>query len=207
LRTYRPISHIEFSRQFGIKLDKNFLLVTYHSVTLEYEHSERQVRALLSALKTSGHPILFTLANADAGGQVINQLVQEFVAHNPAAQVVANLGVLGYLNAMSLATAMVGNSSSGIIEAASFKLPVVNIGSRQAGRIYGANVINTGYLKTDILHAIRHACSPAFRKGLAGIVNLYGDGHAATRIIDRLQSLKIDDRLLRKKFEDASILS
>ena len=97
---------------------------------------------------------------------------------------------------------MVGNSSSGITEAANFKLPVVNIGPRQLGRSAGRNVIHCGTAKADILAAWRHALDPAFRDSLHDLINEYGDGHAVTRIIDTLKTTKLDKRLLEKHFID-----
>src|SRR5208283_3079940 len=105
-----------------------------------------------------------------------------------------------YFSAMALATAMAGNSSCGIIEAASFKLPVVNIGNRQAGRVRGANVIDTGSSAQEILRGIRQACSPAFRRSLSGLVNPYGDGRAAERIVNRLRTQDLHGNLITKTF-------
>ena len=101
---------------------------------------------------------------------------------------------------MKYAAAMVGNSSSGIIEAASFELPVVNIGSRQRGRVREKNVIDVGYTRSEILAGIEKALSPKFCTGLSGMVNPYGDGHAAERILDRLKNVDLNDKLLRKRF-------
>ena len=115
-------------------------------------------------------------------------------------QIAVNLGTQGYFSLMSHVAAMVGNSSSGIIEAASFKLPVVNIGNRQSGRLRGKNVIDVGYARTEIADGIRKALSAEFKAGLSDLVNPYGDGHATDRIIGKLRELKIDGALLRKRF-------
>ena len=98
---------------------------------------------------------------------------------------------------------MVGNSSSGILEAASFRLPVVNIGTRQQGRVRGKNVLDVGYTRTEIVAAIRTAMSAGFRASLGDLVNPYGDGRAAERIVERLRSVELGDALLRKRFHDA----
>ena len=108
----------------------------------------------------------------------------------------------GYLSAMSLASAMVGNSSSGIVEAAPFKLPVVNIGTRQKGRTLSANIINSGYDRAEVMTAIRRATSESFRLSLADLKSPYGDGHAAERIIKVLKEIKLDHHLLTKAFQD-----
>jgi UDP-N-acetylglucosamine 2-epimerase (non-hydrolysing) len=111
-----------------------------------------------------------------------------------------NLGTEGYFSLMSHAAAMVGNSSSGIVEAASFKLPVVNIGDRQRGRFHDRNVIDSGYTRKEILEAIHKVTSPGFRATLKGLVNPYGDGQAAERIVSGLKSASLDSTLLLKKF-------
>jgi len=103
---------------------------------------------------------------------------------------------------MRHAIAMVGNSSSGIIEAASFELPVVNIGNRQRGRIHGENVIDVGYGSGEILAGIRKAVSAEFSASLADLLNPYGDGHAAERIIGKLKQVRLDDGLLLKRFHN-----
>ena len=200
LRNLRRLDRASFARRFGIRLPKNFLLVTYHPVTLENEDPARRFRTLLSALESAGQAALFTMANADTGGHAINQMIRDHVATHRSAQFVNNLGTQGYFSAMALATAMVGNSSSGIIEAASFKLPVVNIGNRQAGRVRGANVIDTGSSAPEILRGIRQACSPAFRRSLSNLVNPYGDGRAAERIVNRLKTQDLRGNLIVKTF-------
>jgi UDP-N-acetylglucosamine 2-epimerase len=106
---------------------------------------------------------------------------------------------------MHYAAAMVGNSSSGIIEAPSFCLPVVNIGRRQEGRIRARNVIDVGYSRGEIIEGIRRALSREFRESLQGLENPYGDGYAGERIANVLSSIPLDEKLLRKKFYDLPI--
>jgi UDP-hydrolysing UDP-N-acetyl-D-glucosamine 2-epimerase len=192
----------EFADQFGITLPEKFLLVTYHPVTLEYEQTERQVRELLAALDAVGLPVLFTMPNADTGGRVICKMIGVFISDHPDSRAVENLGTQGYFSAMALATAMVGNSSSGIIEASSFSLPVVNVGNRQLGRIRGKNVIDVGHTRAEILAGIKEATSPEFRARFSDLVNPYGDGHAAERIVKRLKEVKLDNQLLLKRFHE-----
>ncbi|APG27352.1 UDP-N-acetyl-D-glucosamine 2-epimerase, UDP-hydrolysing [Syntrophotalea acetylenivorans] len=202
LRDIQLLPKKEFHAQFGINLEEGTLLVTYHPVTLEYEQTGAQVNNLLAALQQSGRPLLFTLANADTLGREINCRIREFVAGTDKAQMVDSLGTQGYFSAMALVDAMVGNSSSGIIEAASFNLPVVNIGNRQQGRVRAGNVIDTGYSTKAIQNGISHALDPAFRHSLSEIANPYGEGRAASLIVERLLSAKADDRLLHKAFFD-----
>lgn len=186
----------------GLHTDPAPILVTFHPVTLEYEQTGWQCQQLLAALESLQAPIIFTLPNADAGGREIIRQIEAFVQAHPNAQVVANLGTQVYFSLMAIVSLMIGNSSSGIIEAASFNLPVVNIGSRQAGRTRASNVIDVDYTSAEICHGIRQALTPEFRRGLQGLVNPFGDGHAAERIVETLKTIPLDERLLIKKFYD-----
>lgn len=180
-----------------------FLLVTFHPVTLEPAGQDAQVAALLQALDQSGFAVVATYPNADAGGLRIAGALEAFAARQPrSVRLLRNAGSRRYADLMAHAAAMVGNSSSGIGEAPSFGLPVVNIGSRQDGAIKAANVIDVGYAAGDVLAGIRRATAPAFRAGLRGLRNPYGDGNAGARIAATLRDIPLDDRLLRKKFVD-----
>jgi len=196
------LSREELEKQYGLDLRSPFLLITYHPVTLEYDQTEIQMRELLAALAELAATVVFTYPNADASGRLIIQMIQEFCARRRQAQLIVNLGTQGYFSMMGYAAAVVGNSSSGIIEAASFKLPVVNIGSRQRGRVRGKNVIDVGYTRAEILAGIEKAISPEFRATLADIVNPYGDGHAAGRIVDKLRHIELSNQLLGKRFHE-----
>jgi len=145
-------------------------------------------------------PLVFTYPNADAEGRLIIENIRAFVAENEKAQVIVNLGTQGYFSLMSHALAMVGNSSSGIIEAASFGLPVVNIGSRQQGRLRPENVIDVGHSKAEILAGIEKVTSTGFRAALDGLENPYGDGNAAKRIVYALKQARPKNELLHKSF-------
>lgn len=193
----------EFFTQFEIQWgDAPFLLVTYHPVTLEYERAEWQTAELLAALEMVNLPVIFTQPNADTGGRVIAQMIADFVDAHPNAQLINNLGTQGYFSVMAHAAAMIGNSSSGIIEAASFELPVVNLGSRQAGRVRGANVIDVDHPREAVLEGIRLALSPRFRTDLSGMKNPYSEGEAAQTIITALKQAQLDERLIVKHFYD-----
>ncbi len=199
--SFDPLDREELVARHGIRLNGPPLLVTYHPVTLEYEQAGEQVRELLAALDESGRDLVFTCPNADTGTRAVQGPVEEYAARNPRrATLVANLGSRAYFTLMQEAAAMVGNSSSGIVEAASFKLPVVNVGTRQQGRLRAANVIDVGYGSEEILGGIRRALSAGFRESLAGLENPYGDGRAAERIVARLKEVELGDRLLRKRF-------
>ncbi len=203
LLSTRPFNREELERRYRLDLSAPFLLVTYHPVTLETEQLETQMNELLAALDEVGMSTVFTYPNADTRSRLVIQMTREYAAARPHVQVVVNLGTPGYVSAMRLAAAMVGNSSSGIIEAASFRLPVVNIGIRQQGRTRGKNVIDVGYGREEIVAGIRKALSPEFRASLADLTNPYGDGHAAERIVRRLKEVELNDQLLRKRFHEA----
>lgn len=188
--------------RLGVSLDKDPLVVTFHPETLEAGEEDRQVQALLQALDGIERPLVFTMPNADVGGQHIAARLQAFVARTPSARLVANLGTAGYFGLMSIAAAMVGNSSSGLIEAPSFELPVVNIGGRQRGRVRAANVIDVDADAAAIRAGVARALAPAFRASLRDLVNPYGDGTASARIVDRLVAQPLDRRLLMKRFVD-----
>ena len=200
-----PAPVADFAARHDLPLTQPPLLVTFHPVTLEHDRTEWHIAELLAALAAFDVPILFTLPNVDTGHQSIIRALREFVAQRANAFLVANLGTRDYFSAMSWSLAMVGNSSSGIIEAASFKLPVVNIGSRQAGRTRAANVIDCEHDRESIAAAVRRVTDPAFRASLATLKNPYGDGHAAERIVPRLLDVELGPAFLTKRFVDLPI--
>ena len=202
LRSFTLLNRGELERTCGLSLSEPPILVTYHPVTLEFEDTEYHMTELLDALDQADRPVVFTYPNADTRGRVIIEKINGFVEQQEKAHVVVNLGTRAYFSLMSHSLAMVGNSSSGIIEAASFKLPVVNIGNRQRGRIHDKNVIDVGYGREDILTGIRKAASPDFKASLADLVNPYGDGRAAERIVDRIKSVPLDKELILKRFHE-----
>lgn len=207
ISTMRLLTLQQLQARHNIQLESPFLLVTYHPVTLEYDQAEWQINELLAALDACGLPVLFTMPNADMGGRVIIQQIKKYVATHPSAQAVDNLGSQSYISAMALAAAMVGNSSSGIVEAASFKLPVVNVGTRQQGRLRSANIIDVGYDRNEILSGIQRALSREFAASLAQMTNPFGDGRAAERIVRTLKQVDLNDRLLIKRFVDYQVIS
>jgi UDP-hydrolysing UDP-N-acetyl-D-glucosamine 2-epimerase len=196
LKSVRLLSLGELRAQRGLRLEPGFLLVTYHPVTLEGAQTAEHLDEFLGALEQSGRDILFTYPNADTNSRQIIEKIEAFVAKHSRAQLAVNLGTQGYFSVMRHAAAMVGNSSSGIIEAASFQLPVVNVGNRQRGRVTGANVVHTGTRREEVLAGIERALALK----LNGMENPYGDGNAAGRIIERLRTAGPD--LLIKRFHN-----
>lgn len=193
-----PLSREEMADTYGIQPDQPYLVITYHPVTLEYEDTESQIRNLLAALQETDAQLVFTYPNADTSGRQIIAMLKEFCELTPRASLLMSMGMQGYASAMAHASAMVGNSSSGIIEAASFELPVVNIGNRQRGRLKSENVIDVGYGQDEIKTGIGKALSDGFRESLAGMANPYGSGDASRKIVQKLKELQLDQRLLTK---------
>lgn len=205
LASMKRLTASELESRFGLRVSPETLLVTFHPATLEHENAGRQTGELLAALRDAGRPVVFTMPNADTGGKAIREHIKRFIREEPSAQAVESLGTDGYFSVLAICAAMVGNSSSGLLEAPSFGLPVVNIGSRQGGRVRGANVVDVGHGRDEILKGIRRATDPAFRKKIQGMANPYGDGKASHRIVAKLAEVPLSDRLLRKRFHDLSI--
>jgi GDP/UDP-N,N'-diacetylbacillosamine 2-epimerase (hydrolysing) len=143
------------------------------------------------------------MPNSDTNGRIIGDEIRKFIDTHSSARMVDNFGTRDYLSVMSFTGVMVGNSSSQLIEAPSFKLPVVNIGTRQRGRIRAENVIDVGYSREEIIRGIQKALDPAFRDGLRNLRNPYGTGDAAAIIVERLKTVPLtEERILSKKFHD-----
>lgn len=202
LRHVRLLTRAELAARAGAPLGDRFLLVTFHPATLDTGDPAAQARALFHAVEHTGLALLVTMPNADPGGRAIRSVIAEREAANPRVRSVENMGTEGYFSAMALADAMVGNSSSGIVEAASFGLPVVNVGPRQDGRVRGANVIDVGATEEGIARGLARALDPTFTAGLRGMANPYGDGHAADRIVARLADVELGPALMVKHFAD-----
>ena len=205
-RSVELVPASELESKYGFRFASSLLLVTFHPVTLEHEQTEWQMTELLAALEASEMPVVFTRPNADTGGRIIMRMIQNFTESHDSTWLVDNLGTQDYFSLMALAAAMVGNSSSGMTEAAGYGLPVVNIGTRQKGRIRTANIIDVGYGKQEILKGIQRAVSGEYRSGLKDIPNPYGDGTAAERILSTLKEVNLDDLLLAKRFADHQVI-
>ena len=195
----------ELKHRFGVDVERPFLLVTFHPVTLEYEKVEWQIDELLAALDQARFPVIFTMPNADTAGRIIATRMRQWVQSNPSmGEMVDNFGAEAYHSVLRRAVAVVGNSSSGLIEAPSFKVPAVNIGIRQTGRIRAANVIDIGYDRADILSAIQKAASNEFRNSLQSLTNPYASktNSAVSSITSVLKCVDLGNTLLQKKFHD-----
>lgn len=194
----------ELEQRVGLSLCGATLMVTYHPVTYQYESTRQRFTELVAALERYDGPIVLTKPNADTNGRVIIELAEALAERHPRMAIVDNLGTQAYFSLMKHAAAMVGNSSSGIIEAASFELPVVNLGVRQQGRSQSGNVLNVAEEFSAIREAIARAASEEFQSSLVGLRNIYGDGRASSHIVSHLRAATLDERLIMKQFHDIS---
>ena len=196
---------LEESIQFT--LDKPFALCTFHPVTMEFSTSKEQFLELLEALNLLDMKVIFTKANADTDGRIINQLIDKYVAENLAKAIAFNsMGQLKYLSAMKHCSFVIGNSSSGIIEAPSFCVPTINIGDRQRGRIQAESVINCEAKTENILKAVKKSKTLEFRNQLREVENPYGTGEVSSEIIsilkDHISNKRVD---LKKEFYEVKV--
>ena len=193
----------ELSKSLGIELRSNYALGTFHPVTLENNSSEKQIKAILKALnKHNNMQFIFTKANADTNGRIINQILEDYCEKHENFYLFSSLGMLRYLSAIKHARFVIGNSSSGLIETPSFKIPTINIGDRQKGRLMASSVICCEPTQTSIEKAIEKALSPEFRKVASKTTNPYGDGKTSekiVKIINKIFSKPVD---LKKRFYD-----
>lgn len=192
LCTFRPMSVEATSRAVGLDLSKPTLLVLFHPETLSRLPASEQARIVVEALRGVEAQLLIFGVNADVGSGAVAEAMSELSKHRDGARWMASATPDIFYSCMSHARAMVGNSSSGIIEAPSVGLPVVNIGNRQGGRLRAANVLDVPFECAAIVEAIHRASATSFRELLSGMVNPYGDGHAASRIVSVLQGRVAD---------------
>lgn len=191
-------SREEIAKKYDLELDKPILMLVQHPVTEESSSAAIQMEECMDAIIAADMQTVVVYPNNDAGSAAIQEKIERTRTTNM--RVVRNMDREYFLGLMNVASAIVGNSSSGILEAPSFELPAINIGRRQHGRLQGGNVINVVEFKgDDILKAIKKAVSKEFRDGLKGMENPYGDGRSSQKIVDTLKTIKIDKNLLCKQ--------
>jgi UDP-N-acetylglucosamine 2-epimerase (non-hydrolysing)/GDP/UDP-N,N'-diacetylbacillosamine 2-epimerase (hydrolysing) len=191
----------QLETELHVDLRTPFALIGYHPATIARD-TTREADALFAALgaAASTRPF-FCYPNADAGSRQLIERTKAFCQTRPDSNIFINLDPVTYWSLLSHAHLLIGNSSSGIMEAASFATPVVNVGIRQQGRERGRNVLDAPADAAAILEKIRIASSLEFRATLAGMQNPYGDGHASERIVSVLASVPLGEALLMKKSE------
>ena len=189
IKNLKYLSSEELEKELGLPINNTTLLVTYHPVTLELESLQEQISNLINALSDYNGPKLITYPNSDVGNEIIVKQLIEFAAKDKSVKLVKSLGATKYLSVMKLCGAVVGNSSSAIIEAPVLKKPAVNIGNRQKGRLMADCIINCGYKSKEITEAINKALSPKFSVIAQNTQSLYGEGNSSQKIVDILTTL------------------
>jgi GDP/UDP-N,N'-diacetylbacillosamine 2-epimerase (hydrolysing) len=203
IKRLKLLSKPEFEESIGFKLAGRNLLVTYHPVTLESASATSQFQALLNAIDMLENTnIIFTKANSDTDGRVINQMIDNYAAQNPHKSIAfTSLGQLRYLSALQYVDVIVGNSSSGLLEVPSFKKATINIGDRQTGRLKAQSIIDCAPTEQAIKKAVEKAFSDEFKTKLSTTVNPYGEGEASTKILPIIKR-DISVQNLKKSFYD-----
>jgi UDP-N-acetyl-D-glucosamine 2-epimerase, UDP-hydrolysing len=206
IKRLKLLTKEEFEESIKFKLNKKNILVTFHPVTLENSTAGEQFQELLNAIdKLEDTNIIFTKANSDTDGRVINSMIDEYVSKNKDKSICfTSLGQLRYLSALQYMDAVVGNSSSGLAEAPSFKIATINIGDRQKGRIKASSVIDCRPDKNSILKAFSGLYSYEFQQKLKNVVNPYGDGCAGKKIIRIIKEVDLSS-ILKKTFYDLKV--
>lgn len=194
------LDRTELESFLKIKLEKEFLLLVQHPVTTQINKAEDQIKETIEAVKQTNLQTIIIYPNSDAGGRRIIAVIEENLKNSKQKLFgFRSLPHKVYLSLMNYCSALIGNSSSGIIESSSFKIPVVNIGIRQEGRERSTNVIDCSSNKNDIIRALKFAKSVKFKQELSVCKNPYGDGSAGKKIANILSSIMIDENLLQKQ--------
>ena len=195
----------ELEKSIHFEIDENTVVVTYHPVTLENNTVEEQFLNLLKVLDRNPKiRMIFTKANADTNGRIVNELIDKYAAQNSErACAFMSLGQKRYLSALKYCRIVIGNSSSGIIEAPSFGKPIINIGDRQKGRICADSVINCGYTQQEIQQAMETALTKEFENKASNCRNPYEKENTAANIISVIKDYLLNDKIkLKKGFYD-----
>lgn len=195
----------ELEKSIHFEIDENTVVVTYHPVTLENNTVEEQFLNLLKVLDRNPKiRMIFTKANADTNGRIVNELIDKYAAQNSErACAFMSLGQKRYLSALKYCRIVIGNSSSGIIEAPSFGKPIINIGDRQKGRICADSVINCGYTQQEIQQAMETALTEEFENKARNCRNPYEKENTAANIISVIKDYLLNDKIkLKKGFYD-----
>jgi UDP-N-acetylglucosamine 2-epimerase (non-hydrolysing)/GDP/UDP-N,N'-diacetylbacillosamine 2-epimerase (hydrolysing) len=198
LRRQPLLSRKEIEQQLQLNLQTPTILVAYHPVTIARD-TLQEAAALFTALGSLTEQILFCYPNADAGSRELIDRTKSFIASRGHGKIFTNLDAVTYLSILRQVDMLVGNSSSGIMESASFALPTVNVGLRQQGRERPRNVLDADADVNSILQAIDRARTREFRESLAGMANPYGEGYASETIVRVLTTVPLSQTLLMKR--------
>ena len=206
IKRLKLLNKEEFEESIKFKLNKKNILVTFHPVTLENNTAEEQFQELLNAIdKLEDTNIIFTKANSDTDGRVINSMIDEYVSKNKDKSIYfTSLGQLRYLSALQHVNAVVGNSSSGLAEAPSFKIATINIGDRQKGRVKASSVVDCEPNRKSILKAFGRIYSDKFQQNLKNTINPYGNELASKKIVEIIKKTDLTS-ILKKSFYDLRV--
>lgn len=189
-------------KSLDFKLRQRNLLVTFHPVTLDSAAAATQMHELLEALDgMTDTGLIFTMPNADTDGRILSKMVQEFVNRRENCRVFTSLGQLRYLSCIAHVDGVIGNSSSGLLEAPSFKKGTINIGDRQRGRLQAKSVINCEPDRVSIGNALQRLYAADFRASLRDVVNPYGSGGASEKVLETVRRVPLGG-LVKKSFHD-----
>jgi GDP/UDP-N,N'-diacetylbacillosamine 2-epimerase (hydrolysing) len=206
IKRLKLLTKDEFEKSIDFKLNEKNIIVTFHPVTLEYATATEQFQELLDAInELENTNIIFTKANSDTDGRVINQMIDNYVLRNSDKSIgFTSLGQLRYLSALQYVNAMVGNSSSGLAETPTFKIGTINIGDRQKGRIKADSIIDCISNKKSILEAFKKLYSKEFQNSLIHVKNPYGDGCASEKIVEEIKITDLNN-ILKKSFYNLKV--
>lgn len=205
IKRLKLLDRAELEASLDFTLGQKNLLITFHPVTLETATAADQMSVLLTALaELKDTQLIFTLPNADTDGRGLIRMVEQFVAQQPNARAYASLGQLRYLSCIAQVDAVVGNSSSGLLEAPSFKKGTINIGDRQRGRLQAASVINCEPTRQGIAAALEMLYDADFQASLSLVRNPYGEGGASEKVVKTIKHYVMDN-ITKKVFYDLPV--
>lgn len=204
IKTLYLLDKKELEESIKFKFGEKTALITFHPVTLEDDTSKKQFKDLLNVLdRFPNLKLIFTKANSDTNGRIINYMIDEYVNENKNRAIsFTSMGQLRYLSAMRYSDIVIGNSSSGIIETPTFKVPTINIGDRQKGRIQAGNIINCKPIEKAIYKSIELGLSDSFEKKIENVKNPYGEGNVTEGILHIIKDFTGKNINLKKKFYD-----
>lgn len=207
IKNLKLLNKQEFEEAINFKLGGKNILITYHPVTLEKNSPKDQFSTILEALNEllPSANLIFTYANSDKGGRIINKMIEEYVMRNKDNSIAyKSLGQLRYLSALQFMDAVIGNSSSGVVEVPYFNIPTINIGDRQKGRIAPLSVLHTPCKQKDILSSLKKAFDPSFLASIRHQEQVYGSGNSTEKI---MQVISSPITSIKKKFYDINMES
>lgn len=201
------LSRGKLADELNMDLTTPYAIVTFHPVTLENSSSKKQIESLLEVCKEYRDiNFIFTKANADSEGRIINQFIDDYEKENENITAYTSLGMIKYLSALKYCSMVIGNSSSGLVEAPSFGIPTINIGDRQKGRMQASSVINCEPTQEEIRLAIEKATSNLFVRIAKETINPYGSGETSDKVLKIVKEYVLDEKVnLKKKFYDFEV--